>query len=135
MIYISDISTTAPQDERIATEKKVYQIFDKLKIPYERVDNDVVETMEECKEIDEVLGTQIRKSIFLCNKKKTSFFLIVMPADKPLDTAAFGNKIGISHLSFAAEQYMEEHLGCKPGPEHWCGVITVNQPGIICRKP
>lgn len=74
MIYISDIYTTAPTDDRVATEKKVYQILDKLKISYERVDNDVVETMEECEEIDKALGTEIRKSIFLCNKKKTSFF-------------------------------------------------------------
>ena len=64
MIYISDIYTTAPTDDRVATEKKVYQILDKLKISYERVDNDVVETMEECEEIDKALGTEIRKSIF-----------------------------------------------------------------------
>ena len=88
MIYISDIYTTAPTDDRVATEKKVYQILDKLKISYERVDNDVVETMEECEEIDKALGTEIRKSIFLCNKKKTSFFLVVLPA-KNRSTASF----------------------------------------------
>ena len=92
MIYISDIYTTAPTDERVATEKKVYQILDRLKISYERVDNDVVETMEECEEIDKALGTEIRKSIFLCNKKKTSFFLIVLPANKSLDTNALSKK-------------------------------------------
>lgn len=48
----------------------------------------VVETMEECEEIDKVLGTEIRKSIFLCNQKKTSFLLVVMPAQKQLDSAA-----------------------------------------------
>ena len=94
MIYISDIYTTAPTDDRVATEKKVYQILDKLKISYERVDNDVVETMEECEEVDKALGTEIRKSIFLCNKKKTSFFL------------------------------MEEHLGTKPGSASVMGLIN-----------
>ena len=59
MIYISDIYTTAPTDDRVATEKKVYQILDKLKISYERVDNDVVETMEECEEIDKALVKKI----------------------------------------------------------------------------
>lgn len=92
MIYISDIYTTAPTDDRVATEKKVYQILDKLKISYERVDNDVVETMEECEEIDKALGTEIRKSIFLCNKKKTSFFLVVLPANKSLDTNTLSKK-------------------------------------------
>ena len=87
MIYISDIMNDAPETCG-ATEKKVYQTLKKLNIPFERVENDVVEAMEECKEIDKALGTEIRKSIFLCNKKRTSFFLVVLPAEKSLDTSA-----------------------------------------------
>lgn len=124
MVYISEIFTTAPTDNRIATEKKVYQLLDKLKIAYERVDNDVVETMEECKEIDAALGTEIRKSIFLCNKKKTSFFLVVMPAEKALDTKALEKKIGVSNLSFASGELMEKHLGTKPGSASVMGLIN-----------
>ncbi len=124
MIYISDIYTTAPTDERVLTEKKVYQILDKLKISYERVDNDVVETMEECEAIDKTLGTEIRKSIFLCNKKKTSFFLVVLPAHKSLDTNALSKKIGIPHLSFASGELMEEHLGTKPGSASVMGLLN-----------
>ena len=118
MIYISDIYTTAPTDDRVTTEKKVYQILDKLKISYERVDNDVVETMEECEEIDKALGTEIRKSIFLCNKKKTSFFLVVLPAN------TLSKKIGVPHLSFASGELMEEHLGTKPGSASVMGLIN-----------
>lgn len=124
MIYISDIYTTAPTDDRTATEKKVYQILDKLKISYERVDNDVVETMEECEEIDKALGTEIRKSIFLCNKKKTSFFLVVLPANKSLDTNTLSKKIGVPHLSFVSGELMEEHLGTKPGSASVMGLIN-----------
>lgn len=123
MVYISEISTAAPTDKRIATEENVYKLLIKLKIPFERVDNDVVETMEECKEIDEKLGTEIRKSIFLCNKKKTSFFLVVMPAEKSLDTGALEKKIGVSHLSFASGELMEKHLGTKPGSASVMGLI------------
>ena len=124
MIYISDIYTTAPTDDRTATEKKVYQILDKLKISYERVDNDVVETMEECEENDKALGTEIRKSIFLCNKKKTSFFLVVLPANKSLDTNTLSKKIGVPHLSFASGELMKEHLGTKPGSASVMGLIN-----------
>lgn len=124
MTYISEKFTTAPTDERIATEKKVYELLAKLKIPYERVDNEVVETMEECEEIDRALGAEIRKSIFLCNKKKTSFFLVVVPAKKALDTSALEKKIGVSHLSFASGELMEEHLGTKPGSASVMGLIN-----------
>ena len=124
MTYISEKRTSAPENIINATEKKVFALLDKLKIPYECVTNDVVETMEECKEVDEALGTEIRKSIFLCNKKKTSFFLIVMPAEKSLDTATLSNKIGVPHLSFASAEHMEQHLGALPGSASVMGLIN-----------
>lgn len=124
MIYISEISTEAPKKGRNKTEDKVYALFAKLKIPFERVDNDVVEAMEECKEVDQALRTEIRKSIFLCNQKKTSFFLVVLPADKQLDTAALGKKIGVSKLSFAPEADMEKYLGQKPGAASVMGLVN-----------
>ena len=95
MPYISEIYTAAPEKGTNATKDKVFQLLDQMKLPYERVENDVVETMEECLEIDQALGTEGRKSIFLCNQKKTSFFLVVMPAKKQLDTEALGKKLGV----------------------------------------
>lgn len=124
MTYISEKRTTAPENIKNPTEKKVFALLDKLKIAYECVENDVVESMEECKEVDEALGTEIRKSIFLCNKKKTSFFLVVMPAEKSLDTATLSNKIGVPHLSFASAEHMEQHLGALPGSASVMGLIN-----------
>lgn len=80
--------------------------------------------MEECKEVDQALQTEIRKSIFLCNQKKTSFFLVVLPADKQLDTATLGKKIGVSKLSFAPEADMEKYLGQKPGAASVMGLVN-----------
>lgn len=122
-IYISEISTTAPAKGTNPIKDQVFSMLDKLHIPYERVENDAVETMDECKEIDQALGTEIRKSIFLCNQKKTSFFLVVMPAEKQLDTAAFAKKIGVSHLSFASGELMEKYLGTTPGSASVMGLI------------
>ena len=47
-MYISEISTTVPEDERGVLETKVYEELTRLNIPFERVDNDSVETMDEC---------------------------------------------------------------------------------------
>ncbi|MCR1899643.1 prolyl-tRNA synthetase associated domain-containing protein [Irregularibacter muris] len=124
MINISEIVTTIPSDDRTKTEKTVFSLLQKLNIPFERVDNDVVETMEECEEINQVLGTEIRKSIFLCNRKKTSFFLVVMPANKSLDVKSLGRKIGVSGLSFASGELMEKHLGAKPGSASVMGLVN-----------
>lgn len=124
MVYISEKSNTAPENLENPTAKSVYGLLDKLKIPYECVTNDVVETMEECIEVDKALGTEIRKSIFLCNKKKTSFFLVVMPAGKSLNITELGNKIGVSHLSFAPAEYMEKYLKALPGSASVMGLIN-----------
>lgn len=124
MIFISDISTKAPEKGGNATQDKVFALLDKLCIPYECVENDVVESMDECKEIDVALGTKIRKSIFLCNQKKTSFFLVVMPAEKQLDTNVLGKLLGISKLSFAPEEAMVKHLGCHPGSASVMGTVN-----------
>ena len=67
-MFISDVMTTAPTDERGALETKVYQELERLGIKYERVDNDSVETMEECIEISNKLGAEIRKTIICCRR-------------------------------------------------------------------
>ena len=68
-MYISELMTGAPTNERCPLERRMYETLDKLKIPYERVDNDPAASMEECAEVDKVLGTEIRKNVFLCKYK------------------------------------------------------------------
>ena len=85
-MYISEVTDRLPEDERGPLETKVYETLKKLNIPFVRVDNDAVEAMEECGGIGEKLGAQICKTIVLCNRKKTLFFLVVLPADKHFDT-------------------------------------------------
>ena len=93
-MYISEIVTTVPENvsERVPLEQKVYKVFDKLGIPFERVDNDPASSMEECRDIGKVLGAPVRKDVFLCNRKKTTFFLLVMPEEKDFDASSFSKK-------------------------------------------
>ena len=106
-MYISEIRTKAPADERMPLERKFYDTLEKLKIPYEQVDNDPASSMEECAEVDKAIGTEIRKNVFLCNQKKTTFFLLVMPADKAFDTSWHDPVIWHGFLFFLLQ----------PGPE------------------
>jgi len=124
MINISDVVTTASLENRTETEKTILLHLDALKVPYELVDNDIVETMEECKEIDNALGTEIRKSILLRNRKKTSFFLVILPAAKKLDVKSFSKKSGVSDLSFASAEYMERFLKAMPGSASVMGLVN-----------
>ena len=125
-MYISEITTTVPENvsERVPLEQELYKVFQKLGIPFERVDNDPAASMEECADIGKVFGSPVRKNVFLCNQKKTSFFLLVMPEEKAFDTSAFSRKLGVSHMSFASPEHMWEHLGTRPGSASVAGLLN-----------
>lgn len=115
MTYISDIKKDIPTAQITDLEQRTFETLKKLGIEFERVENDPVSSMEECIEISNKLGAEIRKTIFLTNSKKNVFFLVVMPAEKSFKTKNFCERIGCSRVSFASEQYMKDILGVLPG--------------------
>lgn len=125
-MYISEIVTTPPENvkEREPLEQEVYKVLKKLGIPFERVDNDPASSMEECRDIGTVLGAPVRKDVFLCNQKKTTFFLLVMPEEKAFETSSFSKKLGVSRMSFASPEHMMQYLGTKPGSASVVGLLN-----------
>lgn len=109
---------------RLEKEIKVYDLLDSLGIEYQRTDHGHADTMEACNEIDKVLGTIICKNLFLCNRQKTDFYLLMMPGDKPFKTKDITKQLGCARLSFASEEYMEEYLNIKPGAVSIMGLMN-----------
>ena len=72
-------------------------------------------TMAVCEEIDRVLGATICKNLFLANRQGTSFYLLMMPGDKPFRTKVLSAALGVSRLSFGAPEKMEELIATAPG--------------------
>ena len=75
---------------RLEKEIAVYDFLDGLGIEYKRADHEALMTMEACEAVDQLLGAQICKNLFLCNRQKTDFYLLLMPGEKP-----FKNKISV----------------------------------------
>ena len=125
-IHISEKHfTSAPTDgNRLPKEMAVYELLDKLKIPYEGVDHDVAGTMEECAAVDEALGVTMCKNLFLRNQQKTTFFLLLIPGDKKFMTKDLSKQLGISRLSFAEPEYMEKFLNNTPGSVSVLGLMN-----------
>ena len=92
-----------PTDIAGRSEKEIaaYDMLDALGITYKRADHEPAMTMEDCVAIGEALGAHICKNLFLCNRQKTDFYLLLMPADKPFKTKELSSQIGSSRLSFA----------------------------------
>ena len=116
--------------ERLPREARVYDLLDKLNITYTRVDHAPAETMEVCKAIDEVLGAPICKNLFLCNRQKTKFYLLMMPADKPFKTKELSAQINSARLSFSPEEKMLEYLDILPGSVSVLGLMNDTQNAV-----
>lgn len=111
-------------DGRLEKEIRVYDFLDNLGIEYYRTDHGEANTMEVCREIDKILDTVICKNLFLCNRQKTDFYLLMMPGDKPFKTKDITKQIGCSRLSFADAEYMEKLLDIKPGAVSIMGLMN-----------
>lgn len=109
---------------RLDKEIRVYDLLDSLGIEYCRVDHSVAGKMEACREIDEALGVVICKNLFLCNRQKTRFYLLMMPADKPYRTRIFSKLAGSSRLSFGTPEDMERLLDLTPGSVSILGLMN-----------
>lgn len=115
MITVSDIQNTAPTTYATALQKRVYEALEKLQIPFARVDTDEVITMEDCIAVNEKLNMKMVKTLFLCNRQQTEFYLFITCGDKPFRSKNFSNALGISRVSFAPAELMEQMLGTKIG--------------------
>ena len=106
-----------PLDEtnRLTKEIETYDFLDSLGVEYDRIDHEAAFTMEVCEEIDKVLGGKTCKNLFLCNRQKTNYYLLLMPGDKPFKTKDLSAQIGSARLSFAGEDDMEQLLNLTPG--------------------
>lgn len=109
---------------RLDREVRVYDLLDSLGIEYLRTDHGHADNMEACNEIDKVLDVLICKNLFLCNRQKTKFYLLMMPGDKPFKTKELSSQINSARLSFASAEAMEEYLDILPGSVSVMGLMN-----------
>ena len=109
---------------RLPREIKTYDFLDSLGIEYSRTDHEPANTMEACNEIDAVLGVVICKNLFLCNRQKTKYFLLMMPGDKKFKTKELSKQINSARLSFAGPDAMLEYLDIEPGAVSIIGLMN-----------
>ena len=117
--------TTRPTDKhRFAREMAVYDLLEKLNISFVRLDHEVTPSIESCREVEQLLGIEMCKNLFLCNRQKTEFYLLLMPGQKIFQTKELSQQIGSARLSFAKESYLEEFLNITPGSVSVMGLMN-----------
>ena len=111
---------------RADNENRCYDLLDRLGIGFDRTDHfdRPATTMEICADVDAALNVHICKNLFLCNRQKTDFYLLIMPGDKPFKTKELSKQLGVSRLSFADADAMRALLDIEPGSVSVLGLMN-----------
>lgn len=114
-VFISEIISTPPDHFDNALQEKVYHALQTLDIPFQRVHTDEAITMEDCIQINQKLEMKMVKTLFLCNRQQTAFYLFITSASKPFRAKDISGALRVARLSFAPADLMETMLGTKVG--------------------
>ena len=115
---------------RLDREVRTYDFLDGLGIEYFRTDHECADNMEACNVIDAVLGVIICKNLFLCNRQKTNFYLLMMPGDKKFKTKELSSQINSARLSFAEPEDMLKYLDIEPGAVSIMGLMNDKEKAV-----
>lgn len=115
-----------PSDESGRQDKEiaVYDLLERLNIPFFRLDHGEAKTMKDCDEIDRMLEIPYCKNLFLSNSQETEFYLLILPHHKKFKAGILAKQIGTARLSFGKPEYMEEYLNILPGSVSVMGLMN-----------
>ena len=110
-----DISTiyrnSRPESELPAQETAAFDLLDSLGIDYDRVTHELADTMEKCDDVSAVLGVDVCKNLFLCNRQKTVFYLLLIRGEADKLYELLGVHPGaITPLGLVFDEHHEIHL-------------------------
>ncbi len=109
------------------SKQKALNALTALSIPYQYYEHPPAHTMEDCAEFDRLNGiledTSRCKNIFLSNRQRTAFYLVLADGDKRFSTRDFCAALGIPRVSFAKEEDLLALLGSLSGAASPLGLI------------
>ena len=94
---------------------EIYALLDRLSIPYRMIEHPAASSMEDLAVVEQSLGAVFCKNLFLCNRQKTVFYLLLIQEDKRFRTSEVSKRIGSSRLSFGEADPLYQLLGVHPG--------------------
>lgn len=105
-------------------EKTTYEFLDKLEIKYEKHEHEPLMTIADAEELNQKLGFEICKNLFLSTRHSTEFYLLVMVGSKKFNTGKVSKQVGVPRMTFADDKHMFEYLNINPGSVSPLGLIN-----------
>lgn len=108
----------------------LFEILDKLEIKYELLEHEAVYTVDEAKELDNMLDGIGCKNLFLTNKKG-EYFLVMIHEDKRANIKEIESLVDCKHLSFGKEEDLKEVLGLEAGSCTPLGIVNDKENKVV----
>ena len=110
---------------------QVYEVLDKLGIPFEKVDHPALFSQADNEKNPRNIDAVILKNLFLRNKKKSKYYLFTLPLEKKADLVLLRKTLEETNLSFGDETALEEKLNIKKGSVSLLNIIGVESTDVI----
>lgn len=90
--------------------EKVVEMLNELDIPFEIVEHEPALTTEQADSFIEGIEGVRTKTMFLTNKKKTAYYLVIMDDKKRLDMDLLKDLVGANRIRMASSESLFEKM-------------------------
>lgn len=97
------------------TTEEIKDILRERGIEFHIVDHPHAFTTEEADKYIEGMEGARTKSVFITNKKRTSYYLVVIDDQKDVDLKSLRDKLSETRLSLASAERIKDKMDSKPG--------------------
>lgn len=109
---------------------KVKEYLNTLDIKFKIVEHEPAYTTEEADKYIEGHDGVRTKTMFICNKKKTNYYMIIMDDSKRLDMNKFKEIVSEKQMKMASEEALKEKLGINPGMVSPFGLLNNDEKDV-----
>lgn len=99
-------------------------------IQFKIVEHEPAYTTEEADKYIEGYDGVRTKTMFICNKKKTNYYMIIMDDSKRLDMNKFKEIVSEKQMKMASEEALNQKLGIKPGMVSPFGLLNNDEKDV-----
>lgn len=96
-------------------EQRIYEFLDDLGINYVYLNHQEEFSMGDAEDADKAIGVVGAKNVFLHDKKRKHYVLILVNGTKRVDLKKISELTGLKNLSFCNEEDLHTVLGLTPG--------------------
>lgn len=109
---------------------KVKEYLNSIGIEFKIVEHEPAYTTEEADKYIEGHDGVRTKTMFICNKKKTNYYMIIMDDSKRLDMNKFKEIVSEKQMKMASEEALKEKLGIEPGMVSPFGLLNNDEKDV-----